>query len=308
MNQPFKMSDQSKYWCLTLNNPSDEECDDIIDVCGLLDEDAAGHLTYIVIGFESGDCGTPHLQMYVEFGVNVRRSVVKATFGERIHAEVRKGSGEQAAAYCMKELGFVEHGRLFQPNAGRRTDLEGIRKLILKGRTELQIADAHFNQWCIYRRSFSAYRGLNTVQRRFTTRNYVLVGRTGTGKSRLVHSISPSLWVASDCTGRWFDGFSGQEDVLFDDFDGVGANIAVFLKLMDRYPMQVPIKGGFAEWNPKRIFFTSNTQIEQWFPLATPPQFDAFKRRVTGMFLCDVPLQFNANGRPSEPRFFELAE
>lgn len=66
-------------------------------------------------------------------------------------------------------------------------------------------------------------------------------------------------WTAPDCSGQWFDGYEGHESVIFDDTDPTSFIMrATFLKLFDRYPMSVPIKGGFVEWHPRRAFITSN--------------------------------------------------
>lgn len=266
-------------------------------------DDNAGNFSYIVFGYEVGDeTSTPHLQGYCELHRKLRMRGVAALPGfSRARLAVRNGTAAQAATYCKKEGIFFDGGRISQ-GQGHRSDLDEIREMIVAGSTDVQLAEANFPQWVIHRRSFEAYRNLITDPRNWETKVYVLVGDTGTGKSRVVHSASNNLWCASDCEGRWFDGYCGQEDVLFDDFDGVGATIAVFLKLCDRYPMQVPIKGGFVNWRPRRIFFTSNTAAENWFPSASVVQFAAFRRRVTKYFQVDRSLIFDNNGQI--PEFF----
>ena len=64
---------------------------------------------------------------------------------------------------------------------------------------------------------------------------------------------------------RWFDGFRGHKYALFDDFDGSQIEFRKLLRLLDKYPMQVPIKGGFTNWNPRKIFITSNVQPRMWY-------------------------------------------
>lgn len=36
------------------------------------------------------------------------------------------------------------------------------------------------------------------------------------------------------------------------------------LRIIEGYPMQVPIKGGFAAWRPKVVIFTSDTHPNSW--------------------------------------------
>lgn len=56
---------------------------------------------------------------------------------------------------------------------------------------------------------------------------------------------------------KWFDGFDGQEAAVIDDFRGDFCTFHFLLRLLDRYPLKVAIKGGFMEWTPSRIFITS---------------------------------------------------
>lgn len=94
----------------------------------------------------------------------------------------------------------------------------------------------------------------------------MFLGPPGSGKSR-------SAWndfkvTYSHAGDRWFDGYDADERVLFDDFDGWKSGISYrkLLQLTDRYPMRVPVKGGFVQWIPKMIIFTTNVHPERWYP------------------------------------------
>ncbi len=107
---------------------------------------------------------------------------------------------------------------------------------------------------------------------------FVYWGHTGTGKTRLAHILTKRrAWVSP--SNVWFDGYEGQEDVIFDDFSSEDMNRGMFLRLFDRYPMTVPVKGGFVNWTPKRAFITSNVEPANWYD-----NDPAILRRLDGIF------------------------
>jgi hypothetical protein len=90
-----------------------------------------------------------------------------------------------------------------------------------------------------------------------------LSGPSGCGKTRYVFSLCErkglGLWSWSG--GVWFDGYRGQDCALFDDLDAKAVSDfgrGFMLRVLDRYPMSVPVKGDFVKWVPKVIFITSN--------------------------------------------------
>lgn len=297
---------RSKDWCFTLNNPTEDDCTLLEELAGSI-EDGTGSAVYLLIGDEVGDSGTPHMQGFVAFSGRVGVRECKRLIGPRSHLEPRKGSVSQAIDYCKKDGKWFHYGTP-PKGQGARSDLESIRAQIRDGVSDLDIANENFGKWCIYRRAFSEYRGMVQGRRNWETLVYVLMGSTGTGKSRIAHACSSDLWVASDNSGRWFDGYSGQKDVLFDDFTGDGAKMGFFLQLLDRYAMSVPVKGGFVNWTPRRIFFTSNVDIEQWFVGANPEQYKAFLRRVTQYWIIKEEVEFSVDNKPLEDRFACLFE
>lgn len=132
-----------------------------------------------------------------------------------------------------------------------------------------------------YRRSIHSYRNLHGKRRNWLCSVIVYWGRTGSGKTRSVTENSNELWVYPG--NGWFDGYDGQEQVLFDDFSGSEFKISYLLKLLDRYPMQVPIKGDFAHWVPQEIYITSNLDPDMWFPNAHSEHVAALRRRFTNV-------------------------
>jgi len=125
-------------------------------------------------------------------------------------------------------------------------------------------------KWMIYNRGIKEFeRLLSNPNRTWTTKVMWYSGSTGTGKTRLAHLLTKgNAWVAPDISFQWFDGYSGQESVIVDDIgpsEGQHPPRNVWLRMTDRYPMQVPVKGGFVDWVPKRIFVTSNFTPEDVF-------------------------------------------
>lgn len=100
---------RSRGWCITINNPTDEDLADLI----LLADGA----DYLVCGDEIGDQGTPHEQCYVYFeNAHTFTSVTKQLPRARIVPA--KGSPQQNFEYCTKkDAPFIEFGEC--PTQGR---------------------------------------------------------------------------------------------------------------------------------------------------------------------------------------------
>lgn len=243
---------KSKFWCFTANNytEKDEEVFRSLEkIC-----------TYGICAKEVGENGTPHLQGYFELRNRKLLTSIKKIVGGW-HLEARKGTAQEASDYCKKDGDFVEFGEVSKSQSGRRTDLEEIRGKIKDGVPEEEIAEAHFSQWCIYRRSFSAYKSLiRSKESRPDLKVFVIYGEPGTGKTRYVFTKHNNVYICPDPTLTWFDGYDGEEVVLIDDYRGDGKS-AFLLRLLDIYPLQVPVKGGFVDWKPKIIFLTSNMEV-----------------------------------------------
>jgi hypothetical protein len=232
---------------------------------------------YGVIGSEVGESGTPHLQCFLQFRSRRGLRAVKRLCGDRVHAEIARGRPEQAAAYCKKDGDYWEHGVLSY--SGKRTDLNAFVAAAKGGMSWEEALETHATVLARYTRFADRVIGRYAVSRDWVPEVYVYWGDTGTGKSRRAFAETESPYVHSG--GQWFDGYSGESDVIFDDFGGSEFKLTYLLKLLDRYPMRVPIKGGFVNWCPKKIFITSNYCPKDWFPNAKDEHVKALFRRIT---------------------------
>jgi len=147
------MMSRSKRWVFTLNNFTPAEEDHI--------KSSLDNYDYLVIGHESGESGTPHLQGYCIFKSRLRLPNVKLLLGPRCHVEASKGTPEQASTYCKKDDDFFEHGEL--PSPGKRNDFERLRdwfKSLENQPTNWEIAEEFPSLWGRYRKSCIEFRDL----------------------------------------------------------------------------------------------------------------------------------------------------
>jgi len=105
---------QSTRWCFTLNNPTSEDHDRFTELGNGLQRNG---LRYLIVGRETGDSGTPHLQGFAIFDSRLRLRSVRELFGERGHYECARATSDRAADYCRKDGDFSEYGSL--PNKCR---------------------------------------------------------------------------------------------------------------------------------------------------------------------------------------------
>lgn len=95
-----------------------------------------------------------------------------------------------------------------------------------------------------------------------------LWGPTGTGKTRFAIEFAEehklAYWISGENL-KWFDGYQGQPIAIIDDFRKGDCTFKFLLRLLDRYRLQVPIKGGFVAWVPKYIFITCPYEPRSYF-------------------------------------------
>jgi len=95
-------------------------------------------------------------------------------------------------------------------------------------------------------------------------------GDTGTGKSQYAFKdFNPEThYVLRKANGEnnvWWDGYTGQETVIIDDFTPKSYRLSYMLNLLDRYAMTIDTKGGSTQMLAKNIIITSNYNPEDLY-------------------------------------------
>ncbi len=229
---------------------------------------------YAVYQLEVGLEGTPHLQGYVCFDRHITGNALKNLFVVNPHLEPRNGSHSQAKTYCMKmetrQEGPWEYGddEGIADTQGSRTDLSIIKRKLDEGASLRVISEEHFSNFVRYHKSFREYKRLRSSSRSWEMEIIVLVGKTGTGKSRWVHeTFGEDLYSVPQpkSSGTYWDDYDGQETVLVDEMYGKRFSHSFLLELTDRYKFTVPVHGSAVNFSSKRIVFCSNAHPKEWY-------------------------------------------
>lgn len=244
---------KSRGWAFTLNNYTQRE----LDILMSRDFLPNNPVTYLCFGKElAPETGTPHLQGYIFFKNPVGLAFAKETVCDEntVHMEVAKGTPDQNIKYCSKSGDFYQCGEV--PQQGRRTDISKVRDQVLKeGVSMLEIAENTTSYQALrFAEGLQKYKRA-PPQRVKDVRWYY--GPTGTGKSKLAfEEAGDDVWV-SNRDGKWYDGYWGQKVAIFDDLRGDFCPLHTLLRLTDRYPYRVEVKGGSVWFNPQTIIITS---------------------------------------------------
>lgn len=219
------------------------------------------------------ETGRKHLQGYVFFkSARALSSVIKLL--KPHHVEPCKGSPQDNIAYCKKGGDWIEDG--VAPIKGRRTDLEELYAQAKAKRKFKDVIEDNPN-FIRYEPYFKRMKDLNSDYDSYVKKEvYIYWGATGTGKTRKAYADYPGLYRVSSY--KWFDGYDGEETVLFDEFRPDNMHFHQLLELTDGYGIRKEVKGGFTYFNPKVILFTSNDDPRRWY---TDTDMAPFFRRVT---------------------------
>lgn len=265
----------------TVNNWTQEEWDSL--------KQTAIQMKWWIMGKEKApDTGTPHLQGACVIGKQLAMTSIKKLPGlERAHLEMMRGSPIQSREYCTKDGDFFEHGVL--PKPGERNDLAIVAKRIMNGATMTDLAnDDMANTFIIkYSKGLTALRSYVAPTRDPTKPPIVvwIFGPTGTNKTRTAFEASKrfsgqSPWISNGGL-TWFDGYDGQSTVIIDDYRTGDCKWNFLLRLLDRYPIRVPYKGGFTEWAPSLIFITAPYGHKEMWNYKTPEALSQLTRRIS---------------------------
>ncbi len=276
--------------CWTLNNPTEMVMFD------------PEKMDYLVYQEEIGESGTYHFQGYCELISQMSLNPVKELLGgPTVHIERRRGSQAQAIAYCKDPNKRMQPSEPYEEGTprtqGKRMDLEGFKNEVMNGANLRELLDDHYGVIARYPKFYEKLKQMNRPIRSVELEVVLLIGPTGTGKTRYVEDMygrDDEFWRMPLNNGTmWFDSFDGHTKVLLDDFCGKRSHYKLdnLLQLLDRYSVQVPTKGGHAWWMPNEVYVTTNLLPSKWYEWGNRlEQYDALARRFSKVLLFNVPL------------------
>jgi hypothetical protein len=212
-----------------------------------------------------------HWQFFVIFNQRQRFTAVKKMFGNA-HLEIARDP-IKARNYCMKEDTRVQ-APIEEGHFGEQADL-----ITRVKRTRLtDLVQEH--PWKV--RQLKELKCLLAPRREYLTDCILLTGPTGTGKTKISATIAAFLgqdgtyWQDST---QWWDNYDQEPLVIIDEFRGQFPEAQV-LRLVDRVPYRVPIKGSYAEFDSRMIILTSNLSLEEMYPKTDTATLKALGRRI----------------------------
>jgi len=298
---------KARFWCFTLNNPT---------TCDIMTSTVQVKLLVATLEVGDSGTPHYQGYLELTNNRNLSQ-VKNLFVSETVHLERRQGSRQQALQYVLKTLteeqrtligslscatisiltsslptyewnhlklapliiiGFEDtFDKLVDLSQEKKTvkdRLKVLQKKIKNGEDNLAIADEDFELWVKYHRAFGHYALLCAKPRDFKTFVVVIQGPTGTGKSKYCMELdSDAYWKQRS---NWWDGYQGQPTCIIDEFYG-WLPYDLLLRLTDRYPLSVEIKGGSVNFCSKTLVITSNKHPENWY---SNVYFPAFIRRV----------------------------
>lgn len=292
----FTLAQRSYVW--TLNNPTDHDMERLLVNLDVSLPTMDG-IRYTVVGLETGQQGTLHLQGYSELSRPMRipqfQRILLENNPQRLHVERRRGTREQARNYIADDQkegsdGWVEAGSWIG-GQGDRSDLGEIQMMIHQRVPMDVIAKEHFEVWCRNYRALQTYQTLSLSASSPTWRTLhvkVYWGKTGAGKSRAARDACDSYYAIHNPEGPlWFDLYHGHTRLILEDFSG-WIKLSYLLVLLDGYELRLPIKGGhtIALWT--EVILTSNLPPHLWYtPEAMTKHPGALARRVNEIHYFD---------------------
>lgn len=226
--------------------------------------------------------GTKHLQGYLcLISPRTLRGVKQTVFGtERmrgVHLEIARGTKDECRNYCSKDesrdpeagFGYCEFGTFedvpCRRGQGARNDIAAAVAVITAGGELREVATDHPEVFVRYHRGLSALQSAIHAKPRVreegglfrTPRVLWYHGSTGSGKTHAVfEEIGDQEYYMKPPGNAWWDGYRGENIVILDDFRGNWFTFAYLLRLLDKYPMQVEVKGGYVHFAANIIYVT----------------------------------------------------
>lgn len=256
------MGTRARHWLLTINNPSVSGDELLAEIQNIPD------ILHWAFQLEKGEKGTPHFQCAIGFTIRKRFGVIKSLFPTaHIESMGKNSTVDKLRAYCTKEDTRIEGPWVseYETSQGYRTDLDEAADIVEKSGADAVAAEIP-TVFIKYHRGlkaleFALRHPSNDKVERAKEVIYVW-GPPGGGKSRYARTFdnvecveySNGYYMYKPCT-----------TALFEEGDTKSIPLGDWLRLLDRYPYDLNVKGGWTNYNPHRVVITSNRPPDDVF-------------------------------------------
>jgi len=259
-------ANQAKYYLLTIPHE-----------LWSVPEELPDGIEYLKGQAEIGESGYRHWQVLVSFTTKKTLTAAKKFFPAETHLEPTKSKA--ADDYVWKDETSVEGSRFemgskkMKRNSAK--DWDTIWENAKQGNLMNIPADVRIRSYSTFKKIAVDFMEPVGIVRKVN----VYWGPTGTGKSRRAWEEAGLNAYPKDPRSKFWDGYTGQEHVVIDEFDGA-IDICHVLRWFDRYPVIVEVKGASVVFKAREIWITSNVDPREWYPAAKQAQQDALMRRL----------------------------
>lgn len=291
----------SRGWCFTFNNPFDHNWipGSFNRYLDLLVE--KGKVVYWVYQYEIGENGTEHYQGYIHLKREQVLEYLRKWITPHAHYERARGTPAQNKEYCTKddtridgdqaEVGPWEGGDFDKCGQGARTDVLAFVSSIRKGSSNKQLLEEHPALFLRHGSGIQRVRTADLGKRMGPPCVILFQGPSGCGKTRCAVEYAEKRnlsYYLRTPMGEWFEGYNGENVCILDEVDKYEDNsfsLGLLLRVLDRYPVSVPLKGASAEMVSTTMILTAVNEVRDWYDNAeAPPQIE---RRITTWYKWD---------------------
>lgn len=255
------------------------------------DEIWSDKLRYFAYGVETcPTTGRRHLQGFACMHAPQRLKAWKKVF-PGAHIEIMRGTLQQSETYCSKESELIQLGEKPLRN-GQRKDLAVFCDEVKKGTKMKDLAAEMPITYVQY------HAGLERLQAMFApsyehdkVRGVWIYGPPGTGKTTYAAQKYAPYYKKPQ--NKWWCGYNGEPNIIFDDYDAKDAFGHEFKIWMDKGACSGETKGGKVQLHHHHFVVTSNYSIEECFG-NNPLMCEAIRRRckiiyaAPGKYLSDA--------------------
>lgn len=239
------------------------------------------------VGDRGDKAGKLHAQFAVAFNAKVRAPQARAILGDGFGGFtgwLQTARSDAVWDYVQKQetrIAVIEPYGDMASDQGARHDLDVVYADIAQGMSVYDVMDKYPRTFVRNHAAISKLCSMYDKPRDYGDCHVeIWWGVTGSGKSHKAYHAYPDAYRKT-IPGKFWEGYRGQKVVIFEEFnpeEDKELRLPELLKILDKYPYQVEIKGASMQLKANKFIFTTNIDPREWY--RGHPQQPALCRRI----------------------------